>query len=83
MEKISKKLTEEKQPFKDDRTYQFWQKGSHPQLILSIDMMIQKVEYIHNNPVKRRYVFDPIHWRYSSAGNYHDGIGLLPVCTEW
>jgi REP element-mobilizing transposase RayT len=83
MDGILNKLAEEKQTFKHDRTYQFWQEGSHPQLIQSHDMMIQKVEYIHNNPVKRGYVADPIHWRYSSAGNYHDGIGLIPVCTEW
>ena len=25
-------------------------------------------EYIHNNPVKRGYVNDPTHWRYSIAG---------------
>lgn len=46
---------------KNDRTYQFWQEGSHPELIQGEKMMIQKLEYMHYNPVKRGYVDDPIH----------------------
>ena len=26
-------------------------------------MMWQELEYIHNNPVRRGYVDDPVHWR--------------------
>ena len=55
---------------KRDRNYQLWQEGSHPQLIDSDQMMIQKIEYIHDNPVKRGYVYESVHWRYSSARNY-------------
>jgi hypothetical protein len=43
----------------------------------------QKLEYIHNNPVKRGYVDDPVHRRYSSAGNYAGVPGLIPVFKEW
>ena len=68
---------------KKDRTYQFWQEGSHPELIQGEKMMIQKLEYMHYNPVKRGYVDDPIHWRYSSARNYAEEEGLLEVCMEW
>jgi hypothetical protein len=32
-------------------------------------MMLQKLEYIHLNPVKRGYVDETVHWRYSSARN--------------
>jgi putative transposase len=32
--------------------------------------MLQKLEYMHNNPVRRGYVDDPMHWRYSSARDY-------------
>ncbi len=46
-------------------------------------MMWQKLEYIHNNPVVRGYVNDPIHWRYSSARNYAGQVGLVPVTTQW
>jgi len=37
------------------------------------DMLRQKIEYVHNNPVKRGYVDVPEHWRYSSARNYVAG----------
>ncbi len=46
-------------------------------------MMIQKLEYMHYNPVKRGYVDDPMHWRYSSTRNYAEQEGLLEVCMEW
>src|SRR5262245_29631872 len=52
---------------KDDRAYQLWQEGSHPQAVLSEEVLRQKLEYIHLNPVKRGYVDDATHWRYSSA----------------
>jgi putative transposase len=41
---------------KTDRDYQFWQEGNHPQEISNDDMMRQKLEYAHLNPVKRGYV---------------------------
>lgn len=55
---------------KDDREFQLWEEGSHPQQILSDEEMRQKLECIHYNPVKRGYVDDPLCWRYSSARNY-------------
>src|SRR5262249_19837787 len=36
---------------KTDAQFQLWQEGSHPQAIQSKDMMRQKLEYMHNNPV--------------------------------
>lgn len=60
-----------------------WQEGSHPEVIQGMSMMRQKVTYIHNNPVKRGYVDEPCHWRYSSARNYAGLDGLLHVTTTW
>src|SRR5439155_13342157 len=68
---------------KVDRTYQLWQEGSHPQQIDNQEMMLQKLEYMHRNPVERGYVDDPIHWRHSSARNYAGLPGLFPVSTDW
>jgi putative transposase len=68
---------------KTNRNYQVWQEGSHPQMIQDEAMMWQKLEYIHNNPVERGYVDDPIHWRYSSARNYAGLSALLPIRTDW
>ncbi|MBJ6945809.1 hypothetical protein JG666_00640 [Vibrio cholerae] len=72
-----------KKAHKGDRAYQFWQEGAHPELIQGEDMMRQKIEYIHQNPVKRGYVDEAAHWRYSSARDYLGQQGLLEVCKQW
>ena len=68
---------------KIDREYQLWQEGSHPEQIQNKEMMIQKLEYVHCNPLARGYVDDPKHWRYSSARNYAGMQGLVQVVTDW
>lgn len=46
-------------------------------------MMIGKIKYIHENPVKCGYIEEAVHWRYSSARDY-DGIeGLVKVERFW
>ena len=60
-----------------------WQEGSMPKRIGSREMMVQELDYMHNNPVKRGYVDDPLHWRYSSARNYSGQQGLVDVVTDW
>ena len=72
-----------KKAHKRDRAYQFWQEGFHPEWIQNESIMRQKIEYIHQNPVKRGYVDKPEHWRYSSARDYLGMEGLLEVCREW
>lgn len=59
--------------------YQLWQEGFHPQAIANEEMFIQKLEYIHNNPVRRGYVDELAHWRYSSYRNYMELLSLLEV----
>jgi putative transposase len=68
---------------KADRPYQLWQEGSHPKVIEDEEMMRQKLAYIHDNPLKRGYVSDPTHWRYSSARNYAGIESLVSVTTDW
>jgi putative transposase len=68
---------------KTDRPFQLWQEGSQPKIIETEAMLRQKLEYIHNNPVKRGYVSDPTHWRYSSARNYARLESLVAVTTDW
>jgi len=72
-----------KKAHKADRALQFWQEGLHPELIQNDAIMQQKIEYIHQNPVKRGYVDQPEHWRYSSARDYLGQPGLLEVCKVW
>jgi REP element-mobilizing transposase RayT len=80
---ILQQLSYRKAKHKDDRSFQFWQEGSHPQQITSEEMMRQKIEYTHYNPVKRGFVDNPVHWRYSSARNYAGMPGLIEVATDW
>jgi putative transposase len=73
------KLKKAKKKSQKDVILQVWKEGFHPKQIMGDSMMIQKIEYIHNNPVKRGYVDKPEHWRYSSARNYLGLKGLVPV----
>ncbi|HEV2948760.1 MAG TPA: hypothetical protein VGX70_15405 [Gemmataceae bacterium] len=82
-ETLLRQMRYHKKRHKIDQLYQLWQEGNHPQQIQNDEMMVQKLEYIHNNPVKRGYVDDPVHWRYSSARNYAGQVGLVKVETEW
>ena len=72
-----------KKQHKRDRKHQLWEEGSHPQEIIGQNMLRQKIEYIHQNPVKRGYVDKPEYWRNSSAGNYLGSGGVISVETGW
>ena len=62
---------------KQTSAHQIWQEGVHPQSITTDGIMLQKLEYLHNDPVKRGWVASPEHWRYSSA---HEWLpGAIPV----
>jgi REP element-mobilizing transposase RayT len=68
---------------KTDQVRQLWQEGSHPQQLQNAEMLRQKLEYMHDNPVRRGYVDRPEHWRYSSARSYLGLGGLIEVVTDW
>ncbi len=72
-----------KKAHKSDRAYQFCQEGVHPELIHSDEMMSQKIDCTHCNPVKRGYVDEEEYWRYSSAKDYSGKQGLLEICRQW
>jgi putative transposase len=77
------KLKKNKLHHKTLSDYQLWQEGSHPEELSTEEMMHQKIEYIHNNPVRRGYVDDAHDWRYSSARNYEGLQGSIAIQTEW
>ncbi len=60
-----------------------WQEGSHPEVIQGYEMMREKIQYIHANPVRAGLVENPTEWRYSSAGVYEGRKGTIDVVTEW
>ena len=81
-EPLLTRLRFSKRAHKADREYQFWQEGVHAEMVFSEDIMRQKLKYIHENPVKRGYVAQAGHWRYSSAGHY-EGLGGLIDIDAW
>lgn len=61
-----------------NEVFQFWENGSHPIELNSPEILKQKIEYIHMNPVKAGFVEKPWHWKYSSAYEFSE-IKVLPV----
>ncbi len=60
--------------------YQFWQHDNHPIKLSSFSMFKEKLDYIHNNPVKEGFVVMPEEWLYSSAKSYStEEPGILEV----
>ena len=62
---------------------EIWQNGSQPKEVHDNEMTLPKLEYMHNNPVKRGYLDEPTHWRYSSVREYAGVPGLIEVKTDW
>jgi putative transposase len=61
------------------RKYKFWQNEYHPVELFSNSVIDQKVNYIHENPVKEFIVDKAEDYLYSSARNYVGFKGLLEV----
>ena len=59
-----------------------WQEGYHPVAIKSKAFFDEKLAYIHYNPVKKGFVEQPEHWKYSSAHNYLLGDDSLIVIDK-
>jgi putative transposase len=68
-----------KSAHKGNSQHQVWQEGFHPQAITTEDMLRQKLDYIHYNPVRLGLVDRPEDWRYSSARNYFGQDGVLEI----
>ena len=59
--------------------FKFWQDGYHPVELCSHKFTAQKLNYIHNNPVKEMLVQYSWDYMFSSARNYADVDHLLEV----
>lgn len=62
--------------------YKLWQSGNHPVVCDSSSFFEQRLRYVHENPVKAGFVWEPQHYRYSSAIDYWGGTGLLPLVMD-
>jgi putative transposase len=61
--------------------HQFWQDGFHPIEVYSDSVTLQKLQYLHNSPVRAGYVLEPEMWVYSSAAQYA-GATQIPFEVE-
>lgn len=59
--------------------YRVWQDGYHSESIYSYEFYRQKLNYIHDNPVRQEIVAHQEDYFYSSAVDYAGGKGLLDV----
>ncbi|KAA9325630.1 REP-associated tyrosine transposase [Adhaeribacter soli] len=61
------------------KQYKFWQEGNEAKEIHTSAFLDQKLNYIHQNPVRAEMVSEPEHYLYSSARDYAGEKGLLDI----
>ena len=62
----------------------FWQKRYYDFNIWSYEKRVEKLKYIHRNPVKRGLVARPEDWKWSSFNHYATGVeGVVEIESEW
>jgi putative transposase len=60
---------------------QFWQQHNHPIELWSNEVIQQKIDYTHNNPVVAGFVENDYEYLHSGARDYCDIKGLVKVIT--
>ena len=65
--------------FKTESGNMFWQEGNHPIELVTNEVINEKLNYIHKNPVKAGFVFREQDFLYSSATDYAGDKGLLEI----
>ena len=72
---------------KNNRNFQLWQQDNHPIALYSQKVTWQKINYIHQNPVRAGIVKNPEDYIYSSAINYltdnKQGIIEIDLLDVW
>ncbi|WP_209401680.1 transposase [Pseudozobellia sp. WGM2] len=61
---------------------QFWEQHNKPIELWSAEVIKQKIDYVHNNPVEASFVTDPIDWKYGSARNYADDETVIKIDNQ-
>ena len=65
---------------KANEVFQFWQQDYHPIALSNETFMMQRLNYLHENPVRAGVVWEPQHYKYSSAVDYYENKpGLLDI----
>ncbi len=62
----------------------FWQAHYYDFNVSTHDKFVEKLRYIHRNPVKRGPVAKPEEWQWSSFRHYQTGMrGTVEIESEW
>jgi len=62
----------------------FWQAHYYDFNVSSHDKFVEKLRYIHRNPVRRELVTKPEDWKWSSYRHYQTGIpGTVEIESAW
>jgi putative transposase len=62
----------------------YWQKRYYDHNVRSYEGFIEKLRYIHRNPVKRELCARPEDWEWSSFRHYATGTeGIVEIESEW
>ena len=64
---------------KQNKNFQLWRQDNHPIPLTNMKIAHQKLDYIHNNPVKAGFVEKPEDYLYSSARDYYGMHGLIDI----
>lgn len=64
---------------KRNQQFKVWQNGNHCIELFNAEILMQKIEYIHQNPVEAMIVENPEDYLFSSAKNYAELPGLFKV----
>ena len=56
-----------------------WQHENHPVALVTNEMLEQRLDYIHQNPVRAGICYTAEDYKYSSAGVYAGEVGVLEV----
>ena len=64
----------------NNKDYQFWKQDYHPIELNSANKLKERLDYLHENPVRSGLVWEPWHYKYSSAIDYYTNEhGLLAI----
>lgn len=64
----------------NNKTFQFWQQSNHPILLDTLIKTRQRLDYLHENPVRAGFVEKPEDWTYSSGIDYYtERKGLISI----
>ena len=63
----------------NNKEFKVWKQDNHAIEVYSNEFIVEKLDYLHNNPVRAGIVEKPEDYLYSSARNYADMEGLLEI----